>query len=259
MAKIMLSEWNGWGLNNGEHLDYSKAVVGALRGLDPAKVPVAGPVASLEALNEKYTDFINESRKYVDTADIAKADARRDALFYAIWGAVERLATLDGDGENSLGRRARVAQAVLTAYKGVPKHSLPKETEELRGLAHDLQKTPAAVEAITALGMLQWLNALFAANDEVDTLYTHRMGERGERASEAGGDTTDSIRKEAANLISEIIATVNAAQRLLPSEELDHAVAALAGVIEQYKLVAAGHGGKKETPPEPESASEAGK
>ena len=143
MAKIMLSEWNGWGLNNGEHLDYSKAVVGALRGLDPAKVPVAGPVASLEALNEKYTDFINESRKYVDTADIAKADARRDALFYAIWGAVERLATLDGDGEDSLGRRARVVQAVLTAYKDVPKHSLPKETEELRGLAHDLQKTPA--------------------------------------------------------------------------------------------------------------------
>ena len=35
---------------------------------------------------------------------------------------------------------------------------------------------------------------------------------------------------------------------------------ALAGVIEQYKLVTAGHGGKKETPtPEPESASEAGK
>ena len=28
MAKIMLSEWNGWGLNNGEHLDYSKAVRG---------------------------------------------------------------------------------------------------------------------------------------------------------------------------------------------------------------------------------------
>ena len=38
------------------------------------------------------------------------------------------------------------------------------------------------------------------------------------------------------------------------------AFAALAGVIEQYKLVAAGHGGKKDTPtPEPESASEAGK
>ena len=38
------------------------------------------------------------------------------------------------------------------------------------------------------------------------------------------------------------------------------ALAALAGVIEQYKLVAAGHGGKKETPtPEPESASEVGK
>ena len=32
----------------------------------------------------------------------------------------------------------------LWIEKGVPKHSLPKETEELRGLAHDLQKTPSA-------------------------------------------------------------------------------------------------------------------
>jgi len=75
-----------------EHLDYSKAITGALHGLDPAKVPVGEQVAALEALNTKYTDFINESRKFVDTADITKADAKRDALFMAIYTAVDYLA-----------------------------------------------------------------------------------------------------------------------------------------------------------------------
>ena len=42
MATTILDEWTGYGLANGEHLDYSKAIVGALHGLDPAKVPVGG-------------------------------------------------------------------------------------------------------------------------------------------------------------------------------------------------------------------------
>lgn len=148
------------------------------------------------------------------------------------------------------------AKAVSGAYKGVTRHSLTKETEELRGFGFDMQKNPAVVEAITALGMLPWLNALMAANDEVDQLYSHRTGERGDRAAAAGGETTVSIRKEASNLIVEIIARVNAAQRLMPSAEVDKAVAALTGVIEQYKLVASSHTAKKAAPePGPEAAS----
>ena len=256
MSTTILNEWTGYGLANGEHLDYSKAIVGVLCDLDHDKVPVGEPLAALDTLNAKYIDFVNESRKFVDTADIAKADARRDALFMAIYSAVEHLAQLEGETDTSLGRRARVVQAVTGAYKGTTRHSLTKETEELRGLAFDLQKSHAVVEAITALGMLPWLNALMAANDEVDTLYFHRTGERGDRSAAAGGDTTASIRKEASNLIVEVIARVNAAQRLMPSTEVDKAVHALTGVIEQYKLVAASHTAKKTTPePAPEAAS----
>ncbi len=39
MSTTILDEWTGYGLANGEHLDYSKAIAGALHGLDPAKVP----------------------------------------------------------------------------------------------------------------------------------------------------------------------------------------------------------------------------
>ena len=186
MSTTILDEWTGYGLANGEHLDYSKAIAGALHGLDPAKVPVGEQVAALEALNTKYTDFINESRKFVDTADITKADAKRDALFMAIYTAVDHLAAIDGDTPQDLAHKARIVQAVSGAYKGVTRHSLTKETEELRGFGFDMQKNPAAVEAITALGMLPWLNALMAANDELDELYKHRTSERGDREASAG-------------------------------------------------------------------------
>lgn len=256
MSTTILDEWTGYGLANGEHLDYSKAIAGALHGLDPAKVPVGEQVAALEALNTKYTDFINESRKFVDTADITKADAKRDSLFMAIYTAVDHLAAIDGDTPQDLGHKARIVQAKSGAYKGVTRHSLPKETEELRGFGFDMQKNPAAVEAITALGMLPWLNALMAANDEVDELYKHRTSERGDREASAGGETTASVRKEASTLIVEIVARVNAAQRLIPSAELEGAVTALMGVISQYRLVASQHTAKREKPePGPEAAS----
>ena len=47
MATTILDEWTGYGLANGEHLDYSKAIAGALHGLDPAKVPVGEQVTAL--------------------------------------------------------------------------------------------------------------------------------------------------------------------------------------------------------------------
>ena len=178
MSTTILNEWTGYGLANGEHLDYSKAIVGVLCDLDHDKVPVGEPLAALNTLNEKYTDFVNESRKFVDTADITKADAKRDALFMAIYTAVDHLAAIDGDTPQDLAHKARIVQAVSGAYKGVTRHSLTKETEELRGFGFDMQKNPAAVEAITALGMLPWLNALMAANDELDELYKHRTSER---------------------------------------------------------------------------------
>ena len=145
MSTAMLNEWTGYGLANGEHLDYAKAVVGALSDLDHTKVPVGGPLGELCTLNEKYTDFVNESRKFVDTEDIAKADARRDALFMALYSAIDHLASLEGETSTAFGRKARVVQAVLGAYKGITRHSLTKETEELRGLAFDLQKNAGAV------------------------------------------------------------------------------------------------------------------
>ena len=58
------------------------------------------------------------------------------------------------------------------------------------------------------------------------------------------------------NAIVEIVARVNAAQRLIPSAELEGTVTALMGVISQYRLVASQHTAKREKPePGPGAAS----
>ena len=78
-----IPEWNGWKLENGEFLNYSKDVSRIAHGFDAAKVPLGDRLATLDAANVKLTDFINESRKYGETAEIAKLDSRRDIIFRA--------------------------------------------------------------------------------------------------------------------------------------------------------------------------------
>lgn len=126
-----------------------------LDGLDHTKVPVGEPLAELDATNQRLTDFINESRQYASTSEIARQDARRDAYFKAMWRALEQLEELGEDVP--AGASAHLVLSKIGTYKGAYAHSIVKETEELHGLAFDLQKSPEAVQALTQLGILPWL------------------------------------------------------------------------------------------------------
>lgn len=233
-------EWTGGHrLSNGEFLSYSKAIVGALFDLDHDKVPIGDPLAQLDTTNQKLTDFVNESRSFASTEEITRLDARRDAYFKAIWLAVEQLDSLDP--EATLAPAAHTLKSAISGYKGIYAHSLAKETEEITGLAHDLQKTPAAIEALTSLGMLPWFNALAAANEAFETAYSARIDERSGRIAEKGGDSTVSLRKTASSLIYTVIRRVNVINEINPTTDSATAVKSLAGIIEQYKLVAASH------------------
>ena len=209
--------WTGTLLANGEFLNYTKAIVGALCDLDHDKVKIGEPLAELDTTNQRLTDFINESRQYAETSEIARQDARRDAYFKAMWRALEQLDELGEDVP--AGASAHLVMSVISPYKGSYSHSIVKQTEEIHGLSFDLQKNPEAVQAITQLGMLPWLNGMCAANDEVERLYSSRTEERSEREASKGGDTTASLRKTAAGLVSNIIRRVNVTCEINPSED----------------------------------------
>jgi len=246
-------DWTGGKLTNGSYLSFSKSIVTALKDLDFAALPIGELIAELETVNDRITDFINETRRYVDTGAIAAADEKRDRLFKAIYFALEQLSQIDG--ELSLAVKARTVFNILAAYKGAYSHAITKETEELQGLSFDIMKTPAAVEALTGLGLLPWFNALAAANEEVDNLYQHRTGERADREHEKGEDSTISLRKTAVTLVSNIIRRVNAFNEVNPTDASKTAAIRLDGIIKQYKDVAAQTGKRKKDDPEPNAAN----
>ena len=142
-----------------------------------------------------------------------------------------------------------------TAYKWLDRHELSKETQEVEGLQRDLAGEANAA-TLAKLGFDKIAAELFATNAVLAEAVARREAKGGDREASAGGETTANVRKEASNLIVEIVARVNAAQRLIPSAELEGAVAALMGVISQYRLVASQHTAKREKPePGPEAAS----
>ena len=104
--------------------------------------------------------------------------------------------------------------------------------------------------------MLPWLNAMCAANDEVERLYSSRTDERSACEAAKGGDSTASLRKTAQGLVSTIIRRVNVTNEISPSTDAATAANALIGIIKQYKLVAASHKTAKKDDPEPETAAQ---
>ena len=242
-----IPEWSGGKLENGEFLNYSKDVSRIAHGFDAAKVPLGDRLATLDAANVKLTDFINESRKYGETAEIAKLDSRRDIIFRAIWKFVETLSELDGDNEFDFS--ARRVQAALAPYKGLNAHSLTKETEEIKGLIYDLRKDDITGE-VGFIGLNAVLGELASANNALEEKYNSRTDAGIGRDAEKGGETTASLRKSVAEMVVDVFATVNALDRVMPSDATAAAVTSLSALVSQFKTIAS-QGGKRHEDPEP--------
>ena len=231
-----IPEWSGGKLENGEFLNYSKDVSRIAHGFDAANV--------------KLTDFINESRKYGETAEIAKLDSRRDIIFRAIWKFVETLSELDGASEFDFS--ARRVQAALAPYKGLNAHPLTKETEEIKGLMYDLLEKEGSISGeVGFIGLTAALSELAAANDALSEKYNARTDAGIGREAEKGGETTASLRKSVAEMVVDVFATVNALDRVMPSDATAAAVTSLTSVVSHYRNVAS-QGGKRHEEPEPE-------
>ncbi len=196
----------------------------------------------------KLTDFINESRKYGETAEIAKLDARRDIIFRAIWKFVETLSELDGAGEFDFS--ARRVQAALAPYKGLNVHSLTKETEEIKGLIYDLLEKGDVRTEVGFIGLDAVLSELTSANNALAEKYNARTDAGIGRDAEKGGESTASLRKSVAEMVTDILATVNALDRVMPSDATVAAVTSLSALVSQFKTIAS-QGGKRHEEPEP--------
>ena len=248
-TRLEIPEWTGSALTAGAFSQYAERVVGVFTayGMEDLALTEIGP--ALIVAQSRFAEFVNRERSYDETPEIAKADANRDALWNAFYHAWHF--TMQLDPSHALYKEAEKLRSEMTAYKGVYKHELAKETTELRGLQRELN-TERNVAALAALGLTTIADALFAANDAARAAMESRSDERSSRAEEKAAGTTPELRKAVAALLVAETRRVNAVNEIAPSEAASVAIGKVAALVEEYKLVASQFKGKKKEEPAPE-------
>ena len=234
--KLEIPEWTGSALTNAAFANYATGVLGVFMQQTFAALALDTLGPEFVAAVRRFSEFVNRQRAFDATDAVAAADAKRDALFKALWHAWHFIMELDAD--DPLHQAAAQLKSEMTAYKGVWTHEINKETTELNGLQRDFAKGDNTF-ALQTLGLSTIATALFAANHEVELAVEARLAERNERVAEKGTDTTPALRKAAANLLIDCCRQVNAANRINATAATTAAVTGVCAVIEQYKLVAA--------------------
>ena len=249
MATILeIPEWTGSPLTIASFLGYATSVDDNAAAVETENATYLQLQAQLHQLVTRLQDFINQQRSYKQTPEITKQDTKRDALWKALWYAWYYIDQIDQS--DPLAHFATVLRPVMTAYKGMWKHEMMKETEEIKGLQRDLG-TAAMQQALSELGLLKIAQGIFEANAALETQVRDREHARGARIAEKGGETGESIRKQMTPVIIELFKHTNALQRIMPSENIALFIQNINGVINHYKQVAASGGSRSGDEPEP--------
>ena len=249
MATILeIPEWTGSPLTIASFLGYATSIDDNAAAVETENATFLQLQAQLHQLVTRLQDFINQQRSYAQTPEITKQDQKRDSLWKALWYAWYYIDQIDPT--DTLAQHAAVLRPVMTAYKGMWKHEMTKETEEIRGLQRDL--SPEAMQqALTALGLNVIAQGIFVANATLAQQVQQREHARGERIAEKAGETGESIRKQTTPVILELFKHTNALQRIMPSDNIAQFIQNINGVINHYKQVAASGGSHSGDEPEP--------
>ncbi len=250
MAQSILEipEWTGSPLTMASFLAFSTSIDDNLAALETDNQYMLQLSSQLHQLVLRFQDFINQQRAYEQTPEIAKQDNKRDSLWKALWYAWYYIDQLDPT--DPLAQQAAVLRPVMNAYKGMWKHEMTKETEEIKGLRRDLQ--PENMQnALTALGLNTIAQGIFVANQALANAVQQREQSRGQRIAEKGDDTTESLRKQMTPVLTEIFRQANALVRIAPDEAIRQFIQNVCGIINHYKQVAASGGSHSKDEPEP--------
>ena len=249
MATILeIPEWSGSPLTIASFLGFATSIDSNAAEVETENATFIELRQTLHQLVVRLQDFINQQRAYAQTPEITKQDNKRDSLWKALWYAWYYIDQLDPT--DPLAQHSALLRPVMTAYKGMWKHEMTKETEEIKGLQRDLSSA-AMQQALTALGLNVIAQQIFAANSSLEQQVALREHDRGQRIAEKGGETGESIRKQTAPVLLEMFKHSNALQRIAPTDSVAQFIQNVCGVINHYKQVAASGGSHSGDQPEP--------
>lgn len=204
----------------------------------------------LEALAPQYADaigrlsgLIKRQSGYAETVDVSRTDANRDSLWRSLYYSVHYLHQLDPS--HALYKHVHRLMPLFSAYKGIDRDELTKETSEIDGFLAAID-TDANAAAIEALGLTPIIGALATENDKLKTSATTRTAEAATRAVSTGQESTDRVRTEVATVYRNIVARVNAVAELEGSEAVTAFIVNANAVADHYNTVAANQGKKQQ-------------
>ena len=186
---------------------------------------------------------LNMARGFAETPEVKRLDQERDAtqkfIYFSIIYASELPRT------SSLYAAANELRVVTTPYKSIAHHELTRQTTETAGFIRDLKAHP---EALAALGLTATVGEL----EQINNALAEEMGMReltiGDRSTQRGDASTDSLRKQVTALLEEMALRINAAAVYLTDDAaIPKLISDLNGVADHYRQIAGQKSGTQGT------------
>lgn len=195
---------------------------------DPMGAPkvgiTAGQVTEAKTYLSEMNDLNRETRVKAETKSKAEIDRQRDALWTAI---VQRILTSRNVPIQAESAAAEKLYIVVKPYTGMNRLPKNQQTETVKGLLTDLNK-PEIQEAITTLGLENYIDELSACNEQYEALV---KGADVARAVANLGNKSDALRRQLMDLYREMADFAFAANLLHETEESLYFLSGLNGLI----------------------------
>lgn len=195
---------------------------------DPMGAPKVGITAEQVTEAKTYLSEMNdlnrETKVKAETKSKAEIDRQRDALWTAI---IQRILTSRNVPIPTESAAAEKLYIVVKPYTGMNRLPNNQQTETVKGLLTDLNK-PEIQEAITTLGLENYIDELSACNQQYEALV---KGADVARAAASLGNKNDFLRQQLTDLYREMADFAFATNLLHETEESIYFLSGLNGLI----------------------------
>ena len=231
---IAFKPFSGGDLTLGSYVELHRRNSQLITAAGAEKLRVTSLLADYNTVIGKIALRVNSARSFAETPEVTRLDKERDAtqkfIYFSIIYASELPRT------SSLYAAANELRVVTTPYKSIAHHELTRQTTETAGFIRDLR---AHAQALATLG----LTAAVGELEQINNTLAETMGMReltlGDRNTQRGDASTDSLRKQVTALLDEMALRINAAAVYLTDDPaIPKLISDLNGVADHYRQIA---------------------
>jgi hypothetical protein len=177
-------------MRNEAHVEMYETIDALIKGKTPAALGITTEYNVFKGHYDQEVALLDLVLKSEYTKEIKDQDHRRDSVYRGVADAVKSgLNHFDADKQKA----AEVVDAIFQHYGNIASRSFDEETAAIDDLLRELGYDPNEIitdnnpsslnPAITALGLLKWLDELYFANQQFKSLMEARYGELAKRPS----------------------------------------------------------------------------